>query len=501
MIKTVLISFYDPLSIGHRILHKILEEEGYEVYSIFLKSINPINITQKEIRLLLDKLKEIKPELVGISLRSKYFNIASKLTKDIKKELNTKVIWGGVHPTIKPLNCLEFADIVCLGEGEKALINLVNLMNVGKSINNIENLWIKEGGKIIKNDLAKLEENLDKIPFPDYSDSNKYYIENNSILNKNPFPDHQLVYSIMTSRGCPFNCSFCNSGTLKKIYSGKGKYLRRRSVGNVIDEIKMAKNKWSSIKKIYFVDDVFSFDIKWIEEFGPIYKKLIDTPFYCYVHPLFVIENTIKILKDAGLYEVNMGIQSGSERIRRELYHRPESNEQVIKAIKILNKYKIRVVCDLILGMPYETEEDRKTNLKLLMELPKPIILLTYNLLFFPNSLTEKALNDGLITEKDLEENKKIENLHWDDKFAKKYSDRDLFWHSLYYLASKGYSKKFINWCYENKTLKMNPDILVFLIRWNERKNSLISAIPKILGYIRRKQFKLLITKIRRKWF
>lgn len=500
MVKVVLISLYDPLSIGHRILHNMLNEKGCTVYSMFLKSGKSSSIKKKEVELLLSKLKEIKPDLVGISLRSKYFKVAARLTEDIKKEIDTKVIWGGVHPTMKPKDCLTFADAVCIGEGEDALIKLVGLIGEGKKINKISNLWIKEGKKIIKNDVANLEEDLDKIPFPDYSDSNKYYIEDNKCSTQNLFPDHQVVYSIITSRGCPFNCSFCNCGELRKIYGGKGKYIRRRSVKNVIEELRIAKKSWPSIEKIYFVDDVFSYDLEWLKEFTPLYKKYINLPFYCYVHPLCVTNESISLLRDAGLYEVNIGIQSGSERVRKQIYNRFETNEQIVNAIRILNKYKIRVVCDLILGSPYENEDDKKENLKLLIRLSKPIILLTYNLLFFPNKLTEMALKDGFIKEEDLEENKKLEHLRWHDKFSQKFSDEDLFWNSLYSLAAKGYSKKFINKCYSNEKIRKNPSLLAGLVKWIERRDLLVASIPKILGYIKRNQFKLLLTKINSRW-
>jgi radical SAM superfamily enzyme YgiQ (UPF0313 family) len=203
------------------------------------------------------------------------------------------------------------------------------------------------------------------------------------------------------------------------------------------------------------------------------------------------------VLKDMGLYEVNMGIQSGSERIRKEIYNRHESNEQIINSIKIFNRYKIRVTCDLILGNPYETEIDKKENLKLLMKVPKPIILLTYTLLFFPNKFTERALADGLIGEKNLEENNDRRIDKWHKKFDSGLSNTDLFWNTLYYLTSKGYSAKFINKIYNSKSLRTNPKVLVLLVKWIEKKNVFLSSIPKIIDYIKRKQFKLLLTKLK----
>ena len=495
--KVILISLYDTLSIGPRILHKVLENNGHEVHSIFFKSAKLTDETKGEVKLLLDKIKALKPQLIGFSLRSRYFKTAARLTQEIKKEMDVPIVWGGVHPTIRPMQCLEFADMVCIGEGEEALLSLADLIDKGKSVNSVDNIWIKSGKKIIKNDLADLEEDLDKIPFPDFTDSNKYYIENDKCSYENIFPDYKMVYSVMTTRGCPFSCSFCNGGSLRKIYQGKGKFVRRRSVENAIAELVSAKKSWPTIKKVYFIDDVFSYDLDWIKKFSPLYKKYVNLPFYCYVHPNCVNDEVISVLKDMGLIEVNIGIQSGSARIRKDIYFRYESNEQIINSIKVLNKYKVKVVCDLILGNPYETELDKKENLNLLMQLSKPIVLLTYNLLYFPNQFSEMALKDGLIKEEDLEENKDAVYHKWHNKFEQDFSNTDLFWNSLYYLASKGYSKRFIDRCYNNKSLRKNPSKLVFIIKWVERKDFLLSSVSKVANHIKRGQFKLLYAKIK----
>lgn len=497
MTKVILISLYDTASGGPRTLHKVLEEEGHEVYSIFFKSGKLTKATENEIALLIDKVDEIQPQLIGLSLRSRFLRIAIKLTNEIRQHTKAKIIWGGVHPTVRPMECLKYADIVCVGEGENALSNLAYAIGKGQSVSKIKNLWIKDKGKIIKNDLAMLEEDLNSIPYPDYTDTNKFYIEDDVISIKNVFPEHEVVYAIMTTRGCMFSCEFCTGSSLREIYHGKGKFVRRRSVEHVMEELITAKKTWPTIRKVYFLDDVFSYDIKWLKRLSTQYRKHVNLPFYCYVHPLFCNEETIKTLKEMGLIEVNMGIQSGSERVRKEVYSRFETNKQIIEAVKILNKYKIRAVCDLILGNPYDTESDREENLKLLMELPKPIILQTYNMLFFPNKLTERALKDGLITEKDLEENKDVYQ-RWDNKFADMFSKEDLFWNSLYYFASKGYPQWFVYGCRNKKFLKNHPKILVVLVKIVERTQTFISAVPKILGYIKRRQFGLMTDKIKR---
>lgn len=501
MTKVVLIALYDSESTGLRILHRILHEQGHEVYTLFLKFAKKHGTTlptREEVGLLIGKIKEIKPEIVGISLRSMYFKVAATLTEKIRRITDAKVVYGGVHPTIKPLECLKFADIVCIGEGEKAIAELAERIEKKRSIERIKNLWIRTPEGIIKNELSPLIQELDTIPFPDYSDSQKYYIDKNQISKTNFLAVHEIVYPIMTSRGCPFSCTFCHNSTFKKIFKNKGRMLRRRSPENVISELVLAKKQWPTIAKIYFEDDVFSYDLDWLRQFSKMYKKEINLPFYCYVHPSCVSEEIICLLKDMGLYEANMGIQSGSERIRKEIYCRYETDDQIIKSVQILNKYRIRVVCDLILGNPYETEEDRRKCLSLLLRIPKPIILLTYLLKYFPNcEMTDRALKDGFITEKDLEDNNEVSNQQWHNKFSDLFSKEDFFWNSLYYLASKNFPKSIVMRVYRSRFIRRFPAILVFSIKVIERINVTAEAIPKVMRYLRRGQIHLLWGKIK----
>src|SRR3989338_556530 len=152
----ILITLYDLDSFSVRTLHAVLKEAGFNVNSLFFKRLNSNNTMDhpslSEINRLIKMIKESAPFLVGISVRSANFKLACKITEEIKKELNTLVIWGGVHSTIRPYQCLEFADIVCIGEGEGAIVELTAQLSKGLEIDKIQNLWIKKGNEIIKND-------------------------------------------------------------------------------------------------------------------------------------------------------------------------------------------------------------------------------------------------------------------------------------------------------------------------------------------------------------
>jgi uncharacterized radical SAM superfamily protein len=200
----------------------------------------------------------------------------------------------------------------------------------------------------------------------------------------------------MTSRGCPFNCTFCCNSILREIYKGKGSYIRRRSIENVISELLTAKKKYN-IAEVTFQDDIFVDDPKWLYPFLEEYKKKIGLPFACFLHSRFVSEPVIKSLKDAGLYTADLGIQSGSEKIRREVYHRRQSNEEIIRAANLLNR-EIAMAYDIIIDNPFETQEHLIDTINLLLQFPHPFRLHLITLTLFPKyPVTLKAMERGLI--------------------------------------------------------------------------------------------------------
>jgi len=161
----------------------------------------------------------------------------------------------------------------------------------------------------------------------------------------------------MTSRGCPYKCSFCNNSFLKDLYANKGVYLRRRSVDNVIQELKYAKKVYK-IKYLVIWDEIFVYDKKWLRKFSKRYKEEINIPFFCWVHPLNIDEEVVNLLKEANCREVEMGIQTIYEKTREDILNRYHSNAQVKRAIHLLKKANIFLSVDSIFGLPKQTKEE-----------------------------------------------------------------------------------------------------------------------------------------------
>lgn len=392
-----LISFLTN-SINTRFLSAYLKQNGYDVTCYFCSgTLNDSNLGE-----LVRMLAEKNTTLVGVSLVTDDYHSAVVVTKSIQSELGLPVVWGGAHVNVKPEESLRHADMICLGEGEEALLECVKKMSESPVLDtSIRNIWFRTEAGIIRNELRPLEENLDKYPFPDF-DLDSQYIMTKSGLDRVSEKHLNFEYNIMTSRGCPYSCFYCYNSYRRKQYSGKGKYLRARSIENVIEELSLARKMFKNLKEINFWDD--SFVARRIEDFqlfGELYREKVNLPFFALIEPMAFNYAKIRLLRECGLSKLQIGIQSGSERVNREVYNRPVSNENVIEVAKTVHDMGIDVIYDLIFNNPYETKEDVYQTIRMLMQFPKPFILQGYNLIYYPGTVsTVNALKDGFISVK-----------------------------------------------------------------------------------------------------
>jgi len=467
-LKVVLISLYLFDNMSARSIHANLKSGGQEVYSLYLKIYYPNMkikmISDKEMQILMRKIKEINPDIVGISVRSPYINIANSVTKSIKKEIGVPVIYGGVHATLMPEECLNYADMVCVGEGDEAFPELVNRLENKQRYNDIKGIWVKENGQIKDNGYAVVRD-LDKITFNSF-DENNFYIENNEIsknskkwfgLNRFLLSITNFVgyYDVMAGRGCPFKCSFCINGVEKDGIREMSK-VRYRSTDSVIHEILTAKNKYY-ITGVYFHDDVFTTDEKWAKEFLGKYKKYINLPFMINTHFLHIDHSLLTNLKESGLKVVKLGIQSGSETTNRFIYNRWFDRDKIIEKAKIIKDLRIFSIYDFLHDNPLEKDTDRESTLKLIMDIPHPFGLSMYPLKFYPGYRISQYMQNLSIPEEQIGSTEAVLR-NWNYKFLKVESKNNMFWNSLYWLAAEnilpGESLLFLA---KSKILKNNP--------------------------------------------
>ena len=402
--------------------------------------------TEEDIGALLAQLEKENPSLIGIGVQSSHLPVAQRITRAIKAKFSTPVIWGGTHPTIDPENCIAHTDMICVGEGFDPLLELSGRIAEGSPYEDIKNLWINKADGTVRNERRPLLNNLDVLPFASYDGEHKSYIDDGRLqpernidyfgygLTDDPL---KTIHQTMTSFGCLMNCSFCvNALTHEK--------FRRRSVSHVIDELLEAKRRNPGLKMVFFWDNIFQVNKKWCLEFAREYREKVNIPFFAYSHPSCVDEETLVALRKAGWCVTVMGIQSGSQTIRKDLYNRKEMNSQVIKAARRLDGLRaikrpasvFRIYYDYVKNNVLEKKEDLRESLDLFLQLPKNFIFQAFNLSFFPNYvLTKTYLANGFITEKDIEGNIGTSGSNWITTFdSRKEYHGFLKMHEYYYL-------------------------------------------------------------------
>jgi len=440
----LLIAFYNKKALGVRYLERSLTNAGYRVYILFLKNFNSIKpepVSDRELLLAKELVSELSPGLIGLSVMSSlYMESVITVSNMLREHFSIPVVWGGVYASLFPGKSLGYADFVLRGEGEEAIVDLADALYGNKDHRRIPNLAYRDpvsGEKIIINEPRPLCTDLDQLGYPIFDACNKFYIENDRITNTDPMMD-SFSYELSASRGCPFTCTYCSSINLKRLYKGQGRYVRFRSVSSIISELEEALESVRNLRVIHFWDEIFPDDKLWTDQFAHMYKSRIGLPFEIWAHPLRCSEYTISKLTDAGLHKVVMGIQSGSPRIRSDIFRRRETQTDIIKASEVLSRSKVpHVVYDFILRHPFENEDDIRQTYELCTKLARPFDLQLHGLNFFPGTdIIDIALRHG-ITVKISESGPTVPMREaYKSYWGQKNSSRIInFWYSLIYLS------------------------------------------------------------------
>ena len=421
--KVVLISLIEDVTVpGSRYLSAYLRSKGIDTVSILLPwQFTDMTLNESNAHLypypesVLNKVLEIcsNADLVGISAMSNHFDNAIHITGFLRKHLpRIPIIWGGIHPTIRPVECLEYADMVCIGEGEISLYKLADEMSKGNSWESISIPGIykrQDKGPFLTGTIVN---NIDELPLPLYDIENLFILYRGEVLHLDSalLEKCLIYYRTLFSRGCPYVCTYCCNNAIRKLHGGKYK-VRWRSVNNMINELKEAINLMPHLKKIVLADDSFlTQPAEFIENFAKQYREEIGLPFEILSIPRSVSDYKLKLLFEAGLCSIGIGIQSGSPRISKGLYHRSESAEDIllvdecIKRVVKETKKEVSVRYDFILDNPWEDEQDILDSIHLAMKLRKSNYsgckcnLTLFSLKFYPGTdLYEKARSEGIL--------------------------------------------------------------------------------------------------------
>ena len=398
--NVAIISFQDNSDIiGAKYIHAFLQSHNHKSYLILQSD---VNCDSDEA--IFKFISQEKIDLVGISIMSNEFFRACQFAKEFKARFgHIPLVFGGIHATIAPEECLAICDIAVRGEGEHIFLELIRCIGENIDYSNISGICIKHGDKIISNPPWPLEKNIDSFPFPKHLPNDMYCVSKGAVV----LVDRQVFttisrYSgtfpnIITTRGCPFSCAYCCNSALKKFYDHYP--VRKRSVDSVIAEIAEIYKEHQNCITLNIQDDCFlTYSTDWIREFSDKYMRLSTIPFVIRTTPRHINLENLALLKSAGMMMVMMGLQSGSDRINRDIFKRSISKESFLKAANIVHDLGVAAYYDVILDNPYEVEADTLQTLDVLLQIPKPFQLVMFSLCFYQGTeLHAKAIAEGLI--------------------------------------------------------------------------------------------------------
>lgn len=332
------ISFQAPLGIMY--LSAVLRRAGHECRLFIAEQDN------------LGELISFKPDFCCYTVTTANHRYYVDHNKKVRRYLKTMSLFGGPHATFFPeMINEEGIDGVCRGEGEEALLELVTRVDEKRDYLNTRNWSFKRDGKTVTNECGKLEMKIDDIPFPD-----------RETFFKSPWLRRSKVWVFIGSRGCPYQCAYCHNHMMKALY---GSYsVRFRSPENIIKEISAVRKKYP-MRMAIFTDDTFNLNKQWLTEFAYEYSRCCGLPYACYVRADLMDEEVGGHLRRSNCAVVYMGIESGNERVRKEILNRPMTDTQILNASSILNKNGIKIVALNMIGIPGTSFSDDIDTLKL----------------------------------------------------------------------------------------------------------------------------------------
>lgn len=393
---------------GSRLISALLKRGGHKVTCVFLGRPRPVEYEQKEFEALHDILKDT--DLVLIAVYSGYAIRAIQITRFIRKRYpGMKVVWGGPHCISAPELGLRHADGVCFSEGDQVVNDFVEKMEKGATYWNTRNMAFNMNGKMLLNDALPPFSDLDSLPYYDYDVKDHFLLDGDcvqmtkGILKERlaGYPHHIPTLYLITSRGCPHKCSYCNNSRYFEMFGHNS--IRLQGVNRVLDELENILRYIGSIEFIGFADDDFLVrSQKQIEDFGEKYKRRIGLPFGIAISANTYDKQKIEILLDSGLKTIQMGVQSGSQYVLDDVFNRKikvSRTKVVVEEMGASQKDQdFEIFLDFIVDNPYEEKDNTIETYRYLLDLPFQVKINLFYLAFFPGTpIYERALQDGII--------------------------------------------------------------------------------------------------------
>lgn len=336
------------------------EDVNFEMKKVELLQVRPFSlgakgISFKQTDMLNDlrlKIYEYQPNLIAFTAVEDTWDLTQSLLHSIN-DINIPTIVGGVFVTFSPEEVLGNPDVdmICVGEGEEPLVELCEKMAQGEDYSTVKNLWVKTQRGIIKNPMRPLID-INQLPFIDFD------IFGRERLYRPMFGKIFTMIHVELDRGCPYTCTYCEAPHLRKLFQDNncGVYYRKKTPERMMAEMKFLTDKYHPDYVNFNSETFLAKPVDELKEFAARYKE-INIPFWCQTRPETITEEKVKILKEMNCDCLQFGIEHGNAEFRARILNRHCTNDVIINALHIVEKYQIPYTVNNILGFPDETRE------------------------------------------------------------------------------------------------------------------------------------------------
>lgn len=367
------------LQFGLSYISSVLKQHGHET-DLLVVSSDPGDGNAAAIRM---RLESFRPDVVGFHAVATEYPYVQSVARFIRSvSPGCFLLVGGPHAIMCPEEAVAGPfDAVCIGEGEVPALALVTQLAEGRVPTRIAGLWIRSGERIERNPPRPFLEDLDGLPYPDRAMWLEYF----------DFPVSRP--SLLLGRGCPFDCSYCSNHAIRK--SAPGRYVRTRSPASIAAEVAdlRATYLFPEQAEIFLEVESFSIDVEWAIEVCRRLRELRVEPgpalrygVNLRVVPNMDIDPLFSAMAEANFRHVNIGLESGSARVRREVLRRHYLNDDVISAVEAARRHGLEANLFNMIGLPGETRADHLETVKVNRRC-QPDHNMTY--VFFPHPGTD----------------------------------------------------------------------------------------------------------------
>ena len=379
-------------SFGISYISSLLKAHGHKTSLLALSS----SFGKQSWPMIDRRLRHFSPDLVCLTAVSSQYPFITEVARHIRsRRPRLFLLIGGPHVSLNAKEAIsDVFDAVCIGEGEYPTLELVSALDQGIPPSAIQNLWIKRDGLIEKNPPREFLQDLDDLPYPDRE------------IWRPALAKHAGGrFSVLLGRGCPFSCTYCSNHALRRLAAGR--YVRWRTPGNIVQEIAWIQNRYPDSREFYLEVETFNVNQAWalklcekLKEFNGLLPNPLSFGVNLRLTAQGRIEDLFPAFKAASIRYINIGLESGSERVRKEILKRDYSNKMVIESVNSARTYGIKVALYNLIGIPGETLSDFKETIRM-NRICQPDWHFTS--IFYPypgTDLYNLCLKEGLLEEK-----------------------------------------------------------------------------------------------------